>query len=346
MMWPLSEDLYFEIFEEEIGIGIFGASGRLESHNENLRALLLAPGHSSTLLNRSLLGLFPELIGYEQVLEAVRQHLHKEILLERIFRPDLRGKAGYVSLRVKAHRDGWLVLIRDTTANGMLEQRVTQQRNELNLLTEELAKARKKLDTVLRTFVPSPVVDNLLEESQVRPGGEQRFVTILFADLRGYTQWAEKRSPETAIYQLNGLLGEAFEFLAENGATINQLMGDGFMSIFNAPLDQPEHAALALESARQIVGLAGFDENVRFGVGVNSGPAMVGNVGSIRAMDYSAIGTTTNIAFRLQSLAGPGEVLFGLNTWELAGNRFPHIFHGEHKLKGIQEPFPTYKLLT
>jgi adenylate cyclase len=344
MIWPLSEELYDEIFEENLGMAVFNGAGYLESHSQNLHMFLLDPSPPS-LLNRSIFALFPELVGYEQILAGLRQRQRKQIILERIFRPSLFGKAGYVSLRVKAYRDGWLILMQDTTTTGLLEQRITQQRNELNLLSSELAEARKKLDTVLRTFVPTTVVDSLLESSQILPGGERRLVTVLFADLRGYTAWAEKRSPEAAIVKLNQVLGAAFEFLASNGATINQLMGDGFMSIFNAPLEQPDHAALALQSARQIVQLPGFDKDVRFGVGINTGMAMVGNVGSIRAMDYSAIGTTTNIAFRLQAAAQAGEVLFGKPTQELAGGRFPHVFYDSLQLKGIREPFPTYKLV-
>ena len=93
MIWPLSKELYQQIFEEEIGIGVFNASGRLENHNENLRAFLLNPS-SSPLLNRSMLGLFPELIGHEQILEDMREQQHIEIFLERVFRLNLRGKTG------------------------------------------------------------------------------------------------------------------------------------------------------------------------------------------------------------------------------------------------------------
>jgi class 3 adenylate cyclase len=106
---------------------------------------------------------------------------------------------------------------------------------------------------------------------------------------------------------------------------VPQVVGDGFMSIFNAPIEQPNHASLALQCARQIASLPGLESRVRFGVGVNTGFAMVGNVGSPRAMDYSAIGTTTNIAYRLQQLAGPGDALFGEKTRELAGDQ---VFHG------------------
>jgi class 3 adenylate cyclase len=309
-----------------------------------LQALLLDPDQVS-LVHRTIWELFPELIGQEQDLEALRNQPEAILHIDRIFRPTLHGDSGYVSLSVKAYEDGWLVAIRNTTHSGRNEQQIVQQRNESDLLSRELEKARAQLDNLLRTFVPSAVVDDLLKTSKVALGGQIRFVTILFADLRGYTAWAEKRTPQEAIASLNELLSSAFEILHENGATMNQVMGDGFMSIFNAPIEQPRHAILALESAKQIAGLPGLDECVRFGVGVYSGFAMVGNVGSARAMNYSAIGTTTNVAYRLQQLAGPGEALFGDKTKELAGAHFAHVAHGCFEAKGVSAPLTVYRLV-
>lgn len=346
MNWQLSEELYKEIVDErDLAIALFNFQGLLEKHSPNLRAFLFNPSLLHPLANLHIFDLLPELIGNEQTLEDVRKKQEKYLYIERIFRPDLYGKPGYVSLRAKAFQDGWLVILRNTTSSGEMEQRITQQRNELDLLSNELEKTRTKLDRLLRAFVPTAVVDDLLKKNTASLGGERHLVTILFADLRGYTAWAEKHSPEDAIAGLNQCLTAAHEILTDNGATINQLMGDGFMSIFNAPLDQPQHALLALQSARQIASLPGLDEKMRFGVGVNTGFAMVGNVGSKRAMDYSAIGTTTNIAYRLQQLAGAGETLFGEKTLELAGGQFQHVFHGNHEVKGIREPIPVYRLL-
>ncbi|MCQ3937246.1 MAG: hypothetical protein DPW18_09390 [Chloroflexi bacterium] len=345
MIWKTSKEFLEYIFHESFGIGIFNAKGLLEDHSPDLRAFLLPQNLPQVLLNRHVSDLFPELVGMKAAFVSIKEREMDELYIGRIFRPNLNGKPGYVSLRVKSFRDGWIVVLRDTTSSGELEQQITQQRNELEIVSVELERSHKKIDRLLRTFVPTAVVDDLLKKNTARLGGEIRMVTILFADLRGYTAWAESHSPEDALASLNQLLTQAFEILNGNGATINQLMGDGFMSIFNAPLHQPHHASHALDSARQIARLPGLGGNVRFGVGVNSGHAMTGNVGSHRAMDYSAIGTTTNIAYRFQQLAGAGEALFGRTTLELTNQPYKYEFHGHFEVKGIQEPVPVYKLI-
>jgi class 3 adenylate cyclase len=307
--------------------------------------LLLNPDHTS-LHGKGIQEIFPELIGYEHVLEEL--HLDKEntLQIDRIFRPSLHGKAGYVSLHVKAFASGWLIGVRNTTSRGEMEQKIVQHRNELSILAAELELARAKSDTLLRAFVPPAVVDDLLRlEETARLGGEKRLVTVLFADLRGYTAWAEKSSPEKALLELNKALTFAVDILSEHHATVNQLMGDGFMSIFNAPIEQPDHAALALECAKRIASLPGLGQGVQFGVGVNTGVAMVGNVGSPRVMDYSAIGTTTNIAYRFQQLAGPGKVLFGDETRKSANIQFPFRDFGTAQIKGITDPIQVYELI-
>lgn len=345
MNWKISKDFLEYVFNESFGVAVFNLKGLLEDHSPDLPAFLLSPNLRQILLDRSMPELFPELIGVESILVSIQKREVDELYIERIFRPNLNGRPGYISLRVKAFRDGWIVVLRDTTTSGEMEQQITQQRNELEIISMDLERSNKKIDKLLRAFVPTAVVDNLLKKNTARLGGEIRMVTVLFADLRGYTAWAKEHSPEDALASLNQLLTQAFEILNGNGATINQLMGDGFMSIFNAPLNQPRHASLALDSAKQIAQLSGLGGNVRFGVGVNSGHAMTGNVGSHHAMDYSAIGTTTNIAYRFQQLAGAGEVLFGISTLELAHQLCKHEFHGNFEVKGIQEPIPVYKLI-
>lgn len=345
MDWHINEDLYKEIIDTDFAAGIFNSDRELISHSPNFGEYLLSSRRGALGQNSPMLALFPEFIGMEDELDNIKAGRKKELFIERIHRSNLRGKPGYISLRVKAYNDGLLVVIHNTTTSGEMEQQITQQRNALDLLSERLIEAHVRIDQLLRTYVPNAVVDDLMKKNTTRLDGEIREVTILFADLRGYTAWAEQHRPEEALAGLNRLLSDAFEVLNDHGATINQLMGDGFMSIFNAPLDQPGHASLALKSARELINLPGLDENVSFGVGINTGPAMTGNVGSSRAMDYSAIGTTTNIAYRLQQLAGAREALFGSKTLQMADHHFHYIFHGEFEVKGIHLPLPVYKLV-
>jgi class 3 adenylate cyclase len=345
MDWHINEDLYKEIIDTEFAAGIFNSNRELVSHSPKFGEYLLSPRHEPFVEHITIQDLFPELVGFEDELDSINAGRKKDLFVERIHRPSLYGKPGYISLRVKAYNNRLLVVIHNTTSSGEMEQQITQQRNALDLLSERLIEAHIRIDQLLRTYVPNAVVDDLIKKNTTRLDGEIREVTILFADLRGYTAWAEQHRPEEALSGLNRLLSDAFEVLNDHGATINQLMGDGFMSIFNAPTDQPGHASLALKSAQELINLPGLDTNVSFGVGVNTGPAMTGNVGSSRAMDYSAIGTTTNIAYRLQQLAGAREALFGGRTLQMADHQFNYIFHGEFEVKGIHLPLPVYKLV-
>lgn len=340
---PSLEKIWSEIFNEKWGYAIFDSDGQVITYHPYLAEFLLDPS-TIFLKDKSLLSIFPEFIGYEKELQDLRENESEVFTIERVFRPWLHGEVGYVDIHIKGYQGGWLVGTSDVTVRGEMEQKIVQQRNELAFLSIELEKERMKIDKLLRAFVPTTVVDDLLKQKKTTLGGTRQFVTVLFADLRGYTRWAEQRSPEEAIDGLNILLSSAVEILHQYGATINQLMGDGFMSIFNAPIEQSDHANLALESARKIAKLSGLGEQVRFGVGVNTGYAMVGNVGSLHAMDYSAIGTTTNIAYRLQQLAGPGEALFTEETKKLVGESFSNTVHGNFDVKGISTPVSVYKM--
>ena len=344
MTSPFIDGFFRATIEEEVGGGIFNAKGKLEKYSNNLPELLLDPS-DTPMLEQYIPDLFPELIGYEQALKFLQENHEEELYIDHIFRPALYGKEGYVDLRVKPYHNGWAIIVQDTTERGMLEQKIVQQRNELELLSTKLIAANHKIGRLLRKFVPSTVVDEMMTEGTTKLGGKRQLVTVLFADLRGYTAWAETVDPGKAIVILNTLLTTAATILNKYDATINQLMGDGFMTIFNAPKKQPRHAELALASAREIANIPDVGQFMQFGVGVNTGIAMVGYVGSPKAMDFSAIGTTTNVAYRFQQLAGPGEAIFGEKTRELAGKEFPHTQFGSHKIKGIREPIATYKIL-
>src|SRR5207253_10915977 len=134
-------------------------------------------------------------------------------------------------------------------------------------------------------------------------GGEEAEVTVLFADLRGYTAYAEQRSPTEVVAQLNAAFGAVVPIVLAEGGTVVQFMGDAMMAIFNAPNPQPDHALRAaragLAMQRAVLSLPGAGRP-KFRVGINSGPVLVGNIGGAGIRNFSAIGDTTNLAARLQ----------------------------------------------
>jgi class 3 adenylate cyclase len=148
---------------------------------------------------------------------------------------------------------------------------------------------------------------------------------------------------------LNESFGSAVPAVFAEGGTIVQFMGDALMAIFNAPLRQPDHAlracraALALQQSVAVV--SGDRDRPRFGVGINTGRALVGNIGSAELRNFTALGDTTNVAARLQTYAQEGTVVIGERTHELVGDLAEVRSLGTADLKGKSTPTPVYELL-
>jgi adenylate cyclase len=229
-----------------------------------------------------------------------------------------------------------------------------QQRNELRLLRRDLAKANEQLDFLLRHYVPSEVADALLEQRLLpQPGGELCTVSILFADLRGYTRTSEQLTAYQTIELLNGYLNTASEAIAEAGGTVTQYAGDQVMAIFNAPNDQPDHAWRAVEAGLAVQKSTAVYQDqtapdlprLHFGVGINSGPAVVGNIGARWRYNYSAIGDTTNVAARICSAARAQEILIGPATYEQVKERVTVSVATPMRFKGKSHPISVYQVL-
>ena len=172
---------------------------------------------------------------------------------------------------------------------------------------------RQRTRDAFARFVPEQVVGQVLgRASNLRLGGMRVTGTCMFTDVRDSSMFAESRSPETVVDVMNRYLGELTEAILAHGGTLVSYNGDGFMAIFGAPLEQPDHADRALAAAREIleVRLPGFNEWFRaagfgtgfaMGLGINSGPFIAGNVGSEKRLEYTAMGDTINTAARLES---------------------------------------------
>lgn len=191
--------------------------------------------------------------------------------------------------------------------------------------TDELRAAQKVVRETFERYVPCHVVEQLLTDpAQVRLGGTQQMLTVLFADLRGYTGLAEILPADLLVDVLNGHLTVAAQAVLAFEGTVSQYAGDRVMAIFNAPLPQPDHALRAVQAAQRLrQGLGryhgGLPPQLRmeFGVGIASGEAVVGNIGAGELFHYTAIGDTVNLAQRLEEIAGGSEVLLTESTWQL-----------------------------
>jgi adenylate cyclase len=331
--------------DEGVEYACFDTDKKLTIHSDGLVGYLLSPPEG-VLFGAKIHHLFPEFIGYEGSLQEVLSGATSEVMIERVHRADLNGKEGYVTLHVRPRQSGLLLIVRDATTEGQLEQKVTQQRNELSLLSGQLSQARAQLDDLFRRFVPSAVVDDMLSDTtKTELGGQRREITVLFADLRGFTGWSEAHEPEQVMDVLNNALQDAVQILLEAGATLDKFMGDALLAIFNAPNAQPDHADRALDCARRISLASPPVPALRFGIGINTGLAVVGNIGTQQAMNYTVLGDAVNIAKRLEEITEPGQVLIGPGTHELADPEISRISIGQVRLRGKQNPISAYELL-
>ncbi len=229
-------------------------------------------------------------------------------------------------------RLGRLLVLRD----------VTEERR----LSRKLAAAHAQLDDLLHRFVPSAVADRLIADPTIaRPGGERREVTILFADLRGFTRWSEQQAPEAIIEQLNRQLSIGIEIMLAEGGTVDKIMGDALMVIFNAPTPQADHAQRAVRAAQAMLESLPSDAALSFSVGINTGEAVAGNVGAERMMNYTVIGDAVNQARRLQELAQPGQILISETTYALVQGQARVNQIGAQLLRGRERAVMVYEII-
>jgi class 3 adenylate cyclase len=184
----------------------------------------------------------------------------------------------------------------------------------------ENARLYHQLDGLFRVYMSPDVATALLADpEQAALGGAVVEVTALFADLRGFTGFSERSTPEEIVVMLNQYYEHATTAILHEGGTVVQFVGDALMALFNAPARQDDHpvraarAALAMQAAVEATAAAspGWP---RFRVGINTGPALVGNIGSTAFRSFNAMGDAVNVAARLESAAQPGQVVIGEST--------------------------------
>jgi adenylate cyclase len=171
----------------------------------------------------------------------------------------------------------------------------------------EEAVARERVTNLFGQHVSPSVVDRLLD-SRAEFSGDIREICAMFLDIRNFTARARDQPPEAVVEFLNTTFAFMIEVIDRHGGFVNKFLGDGFFAIFGAPFDDPDAAKHAFEAAREILdeidrrGLSKGPWPLRVGIGLNLGPAVIGNVGSPRRKEFTAIGDTVNLASRLETL--------------------------------------------
>ena len=219
-------------------------------------------------------------------------------------------------------------------------------------LLERAAAQLRDVDRLYRPYVPTGLAERLREDpSAAALGGVEREVSVLFADLQGFTRFSEHAAPSDVIAMLNAYWAVTVPVVVrEHGGLIERFAGDAVMVVFNAARDQDDHARRAVDAALGMQRAAeaarqGRPDWPRFRAGVNTGTAIVGNVGTEEQRSFSAIGDTTNVAARLQGLAEPGQVVISAATSAGLSEDYELSGLGRRDVKGKDQPVVAYVVL-
>ena len=214
---------------------------------------------------------------------------------------------------------------------------------------------RKKVLDAFRKYVAPEVVEEISKKGdfQIKLGGENRDIAVLFVDIRGFTTMSENLEPEQVVAILNEYLSLTTKAIFDNSGTLDKFVGDATMAVFNSPFDLPDYEMKAVCAAMDIVNggkalektlMEKYGRTIGFGVGVNVGPAVVGNIGCEFRMDFTAIGDTVNTAARLEANAKKGQVLISDALYERLKDRIEVKEIGEIPLKGKSKGVFVYEV--
>ena len=204
---------------------------------------------------------------------------------------------------------------------------------------------KRRIMSAFRKYVAPQVVENIAKSGnyKLNLGGERKHIAVLFVDIRGFTSMSESLEPEQVVDIVNTYLNLTTKSIFANEGTLDKFVGDATMAVFNAPFDLDDYVFRAVKTAMDIVAgsaeieekfMAKYGKSVGFGIGVNCGDAVVGNMGCDFRMDYTAMGDTVNTAARLEANAGRGQILISREVYERVRDRITAEPIGEIPLKG------------
>lgn len=238
---------------------------------------------------------------------------------------------------------------------------VKERKDEIGALTKafetmiEGLKEREKIHAVLNKVVSKDIADEILK-SNIQLGGEDREISILFSDIRNFTQMIQPLTPQETIVLLNEFMTKMTRVIEGEGGIIDKYIGDEVMALYGAPISYPDHALRALSSAKiMIETLKAWNVEresrgqfrVEMGIGIHTGLVVAGNMGAQDRLNYTVLGSSVNLAARLCQAAKPGQILISEFTWNAADvqeffyvNALPPI-----QVKGFAEPINVYEIV-
>ncbi len=256
--------------------------------------------------------------------------------------PALPGQAPWLLL---IERIGWLALV------GLIGAGTARALRERTHLVG--ARMERRLESELGRYVSRDVARAILRGKINLGDPQRRTVSVLFCDLRGFTFLCERETPEDVVHILETFYEGAFAIIEKHGGTINKILGDGLLALFNAPNHVPRHAACAADAAAEIMRMmyglrerGGVWTHLAIGIGLDTGEIVVGPIGSAERAEYTAIGSPVNRAARLQSLADreSRRIILSEATRRALGSHTPVEALGLVELKGFAAPERVYSL--
>jgi adenylate cyclase len=216
---------------------------------------------------------------------------------------------------------------------------------------------KRYLKRAFQHYVPPAVVDDLVQDAgKLQLGGEKRELTVLFSDIRGFTTLSEAMAPEELVKLMNEYFTVMTDKVFQHRGSLDKYIGDAIMAVFGAPLAEPQHASLACRSALDMMGaLRVFQDSLRqrglpaidIGVGINTGPMVVGNMGSASRFNYTVVGDAVNLASRIEHLNKEygTNVLVSEYTYALVKDEFPRVREVDRvRVRGRAQPVHLYEL--
>ncbi|KIG17602.1 Adenylate cyclase [Enhygromyxa salina] len=242
-----------------------------------------------------------------------------------------------------------------------------RSRDELGVLASAMSSAAAELQASeaklareieirhdLGRYMPAEIVERVVNREQdMGLGGERRDISVMFMDVVAFTPLTEKLQAEAIVELLNHLFTMSTEIVFRHQGTVDKFIGDSMMAFWGAPADCEDHAERAVAAAEEILSWLEvsnqhfrdrYNCTVRLAIGINSGPCVVGNIGSDRRMEYTAIGEVVNVAARLEAIARPQQILVTERTRELAASAFDFASVGRQQIGGGDQPVKLYEV--
>ena len=248
-------------------------------------------------------------------------------------------------------KDWWVFLVAPM-GGALLAGGSTQT---VNYMLE--GRARKRLRSVFKRYVSDQVIEQVLKSpDQLALSGERKRISVLFSDIRNFTTRSESVPAEQVVTYLNEYFTAMVRAIHKHKGTVDKFMGDGIMAIFGAPLEDPQSASNAvraalemqseLDSLNQVLKSRGIAP-IRIGVGIHTGEAVVGNIGSPQKMEYTAIGDVVNTSSRLEGLNKKydSEILISEDTYSQLDGEVSVKHLGEEMMKGKKKAVSIYRVL-